>query len=59
MVDPKRPLGSFFLFYILIFIYFFKYETIVRSSAWSFGHLNPDQSSVTVFETLVQYILNQ
>ena len=25
---------------------FFKYETIVRSSAWSFGHSDPDPSSV-------------
>ena len=36
----------FFLFYILILIYFFEYETIVRSSAWSFGHSGPDPSSV-------------
>ena len=34
----------FFLFYI--FIYSFKYETIVRSSAWSFGQLDPGPSSV-------------
>ena len=34
------------LFYILILIYFFKYETIVRSSASSFGHSDPDPSSV-------------
>ena len=37
---------DFFLFYILIFIYFFKYETIVRSSASSFGHSDPDPGSV-------------
>ena len=44
---PKSPTGSFvFLFYMLIFIYFFKYETIVRSSTWSFGHSDPDRSSV-------------
>ena len=37
----------FFLFYTLIFIYFFKYENIVRSSsASSFGHSDPDSSSV-------------
>ena len=30
LVDPKRPPGSFSLFYVLIFIYFFKYEAIVR-----------------------------
>ena len=27
-VDPKRPPGSFSLFYISIFIYSFKYKTI-------------------------------
>ena len=36
-------------FSLLIFIYFFKYETIVRSSAWSFGHSDPDPSSVIYF----------
>ena len=40
---------DFFFFYILIFIYFSKYETIVKSSAWSFGHADPDPSSVTEF----------
>ena len=29
LVDPKRLPGFFFLFSILIFIYFLKYETIV------------------------------
>ena len=48
-IFQKPPTGSFFLFYILIFIYFFKYETIVRSSAWSFGHSDPDPSSVIYF----------
>ena len=52
----KPPTGSFFLFYILIFIYFFEYETIVRSSAWSFGHSDPDPSSVRYF--LCQSISN-
>ena len=42
---PKPPTGSFFLSYILISIYFFRYETIVRSSAWPFGHSVPDPSS--------------
>ena len=32
-------------FNIEIFI-FFKYETIVRSITWSFGHSDPDPSSV-------------
>jgi hypothetical protein len=36
----------FSLFYILILIPFLKYETIVRSCALSFGHLDPDPSSV-------------
>ena len=36
---------SFFIL-ILIFIYFFKYETIVRSSASSFGHSDPYPGSV-------------
>ena len=36
----------FFLFYILILIDIFKYETIVRSSAWSFCHSDPDPSNV-------------
>jgi hypothetical protein len=36
----------FFLFYILILIYFLKYETIVRGSAWSYGHSGSDPRSV-------------
>ena len=48
LVQPlKRLINFFFLFYILI--YFFKYETIVRSSAWSVGHSDPDPSSVTTY----------
>ena len=34
-----------FLFYILV-KFFFEYETIVRSSTWSFGLSDPDPSSV-------------
>ena len=37
---------DFFLFYIVILIYIFKYESIVKSSAWSFGHSNLDPNSV-------------
>ena len=34
-------------FFSLLYIYFFfKYETIVRTSAWSFGHSDPDPSTV-------------
>ena len=39
-------LGVIKLFYISIFIYFFKYETIVKSSSWFFGHSDPDPSCV-------------
>ena len=48
LVQPSKTAHRifFFLFYTLIFIYFIKYETIVRSSTWSFGHLDPDPSSV-------------
>ena len=46
---PKRLTGFFLLFSILIFIYFLKYETIVGSSAWSFGDSDSDPSSVFVF----------
>ena len=35
-----------FLFFLLVFIYFFKYETIVRSIAWFFGHSDTNPSSV-------------
>jgi hypothetical protein len=41
-----RPKERFFVFYILVFFFFLKYETIVRSSASSFGHSDPDPSSV-------------
>ena len=44
---PKRLTEFFFLFSLLIFTYFFKYETIVRSSAWSFGHSDPDRVAKT------------
>jgi hypothetical protein len=39
----------FFLFYIKNFIYTFKYETIVRSNVWSFGHSDPDPSCVNKY----------
>ena len=48
----KRLTGFCFLFYILIFIYFFEYETIFRSSAWSFGHSDSNPSSVSRIEVL-------
>ena len=44
----KNGLQVFSLLY-LNFHLFSKYETIVKSSAWSFGHADPDPSSVTEF----------
>ena len=49
----NRP-QDFFLFYIYLF-FFLKYETIVRSSAWSFGHSDPDPSSVLRFSYFGSY----
>ena len=46
----KPPTGFFFLFYTSILFIFLKYETIVRSSASSFGHSDPDPSCVQVLE---------
>ena len=46
IISKNRPQHLFFSFISLIFIYFVEYETIVRSSAWSFGHSDPDPSSV-------------
>ena len=45
-IISKTAHRIFFCFNISIFIYFFKYETIVRSSASSFGHSDPDPGSV-------------
>ena len=50
----KGSQDLFFYFINLIFIYFFRYET--RSRAWSFGHSDPDPSSVSYF--LCQSISN-
>ena len=44
----NRQQKLFFLIYILSLIYFFEYETIVRSSAWSFGHSDPDPDPSSV-----------
>jgi len=41
----NHPQDLFFSFMYII-LFFFKYETIVRSSASSFGHSDPDPSSV-------------
>ena len=43
-IIPERLTGFFFLVYILFF--YFKYEAIVRSSALSFDHSDPNPSSV-------------
>ena len=52
----KRLTDFFFLFYISIFIYLFKYETVVRSSASSFGDSDPDPNSVIYTKTWNQFI---
>ena len=49
----------FFLFYILIFIYFFKYETIVRSSAWSFSHSDPYPCSVILYPLIISIKIDE
>ena len=43
LVQPSKTAHRIFFlyFYFSIFINFLKYETIVRSSAWSFGHSDP------------------
>ena len=40
-------MGFHFLFYTLIFIYFFKYETIVSRNGLSLGYSEQDTSSVS------------
>ena len=45
-VDKTAHRIFFFLFSLLVIIYFFKYDTIVRSSAWSFVHSDSGASSV-------------
>ena len=53
-----RPQDFFFLFYTLISIYFFEYETIVRNSAWSFGHSDPNSSSVSrAIEKMIEVLI--
>ena len=41
-------MGFHFLFFILIFIYFFKYETIVSTNGLSLGCSERDTSSVAI-----------
>ena len=45
LVQPSKTAHRIF-FVCYIFIYVFKYETVDRSSTWSFGHPDPDPSSV-------------
>ena len=45
--NSERARGIFSLFYNLIFILFFKYETIVSRYGWSLGYSERDTSSVT------------
>ena len=44
--NSERSCGIFFLFYIFIFIYFLKYETIVSRNGLSLGYSERDTSSV-------------
>ena len=46
-VSAALQKGSFFSD-ISIFFYFFEYETTVRSSAWYFGHSDPDPDPSSV-----------
>ena len=45
-VTLKGLVGFYFLFYTLIFIYFFKYETIVSRNGLSLGYSERETSSV-------------
>ena len=45
-------------FFSFIFIYFLKYETIIRRSAWSFGHSDSDSSSVILLQKAFSLILH-
>ena len=47
--NSERARGIFFLFYILISIYSFKYETIVSRNGMSLGYSERDTSSVILF----------
>ena len=53
----KPPAEYFFRVFLLIFIYIFKYKTIVRSSAYSFGHSDPDPSSVQPYRLKILLVL--
>ena len=48
---------AFFLSLLYFDLFFFKYETIVRSSAWSFGHSDPDPSSVKYESTFLRKVV--
>jgi hypothetical protein len=45
----NRPQDLFFSFVFQFSFIFFEYKTIARSSARSFGHSDPDQSSMLWF----------
>ena len=54
LVQPSETARWFLFFYI--FIYFLKHETIVRSSASSFGHSDSDPGRVLSYiHTLIRY----
>ena len=46
LVFPKQPTGFFSLLYFNFQLFSFNYEIIVRSNTSSFGHSDPDSSSV-------------
>ena len=56
----QNPQDYFFLFCILSFIYFLKCETIVKSSARSFGHSDPDPNSEKgIFHVLSKIVVEK
>ena len=58
--SPNRLTGFLSLFYFLVLIHSFKYETVVisKSSASSFGHSDPDLSSVALIRWEIQLKYN-
>ena len=47
---------GFFVFCLSIFIYFYEYESIVKSSASSFGHSDPNPSSMKLYEPMYKQV---
>ena len=53
--NSERARGILFLFSLLIFISFFKYETIVSRNGLSLGYSERDTSSVLCKQVLYEY----